>query len=110
MILANSKKNEDTDRNTIPAMAEVGGYSFGAWGLTDNGGDITQGKDDNILAIDAARLLGDILPQQIGEAELRFVPLREGISDIPSFKIYDMVHGKFYDCSHTLQILAETRL
>lgn len=109
MLLINSKKAEEGADDSVPVMAEVGGYSFGVWGLTDNGGDVTDGKDDNILAIDAARLLGDVLPQQVSEADLRFVPLREGTLDIPNFKLYDMTEGEFYDCMHSLKIMAEAR-
>jgi len=109
MLLINSKNLEEGADDSVPVMAEVGGYSFGVWGLTDNGGDVTDGKDDNILAIDAARLLGDVLPQQVGEADLRFVPLREGTLDIPNFKLYDMTEGEFYDCTHSLKIMAEAR-
>jgi len=55
MLLINNSKTVVSDKSL--AISEIGGYSFGVKGLTD-GDNVAWAKDDNILSIDAARLLG----------------------------------------------------
>ena len=56
--------------------------------------------------MDAALLLGEVKGQHSIEAELRFVPLREGTLDVPNLKLYDKRGMKWYNCVHTLKIVA----
>jgi hypothetical protein len=88
-------------------VSEVNGYTFGVWGLSgDDDGTTRQNRDHELLAVDAALLLGDVKGQHSVEAELRFVPLREGTLDVPNLKLYDKAHGKWYNCIHCLKIIA----
>jgi len=86
---------------------EVSGYTFGCWGLSgDDDGTIRYTRDHDLLAIDAALLLGEVKGHMSTEAELRFVPLREGTLSVPNLKLYDKIDGKWYDCYHTLKIIS----
>ena len=88
-------------------VSEVNGYTFGVWGLSgEDDGTARQNRDHELLAVDAALLLGDVKGQHSVEAELRFVPLREGTLDVPNLKLYDKTHGKWYNCIHCLKIVA----
>ena len=59
-------------------VSEVNGYTFGVWGLSgDDDGTTRHHRDHELLAVDAALLLGEVKGQHSIEAELRFVPLRE---------------------------------
>ena len=68
--------------------------------------DIIHHRDHELLAVDAALLLGEVKGQHSIEAELRFVPLREGTLDVPNLKLYDKTRSKWYNCVHTLKIVA----
>ncbi|KAL7540040.1 hypothetical protein ACHAXR_009820 [Thalassiosira sp. AJA248-18] len=88
-------------------VSEVNGYTFGVWGLSgDDDGTTRHHRDHELLAVDAALLLGEVKGQHSIEAELRFVPLREGTLDVPNLKLYDKRGMKWYNCVHTLKIVA----
>jgi len=88
-------------------VSEVNGYTFGVWGLAgEDDGTIRHNRDHELLAVDAALLLGEVKGQHTIQAELRFVPLREGTLDVPNLKLYDKLGGRWYDCVHMLKIVA----
>lgn len=110
---------KDDDKNTMTSpqrqsgtvtaavVSQVNGYTFGVWGLSeDDDGTKRQNRDHDLLAVDAALLLGEVKGQHSVDAELRFVPLREGTLDVPNLKLYDKTEGKWYNCVHKLQIVA----
>lgn len=91
-------------------VSEVNGYTFGVWGLAgDDDGTTRHHRDHELLAVDAALLLGEVKGQHSIEAELRFVPLREGTLDVPNLKLYDKRGGRWYNCVHTLKIVAAAK-
>ena len=91
-------------------VSEVNGYTFGVWGLAgDDDGTTRHHRDHELLAVDAALLLGEVKGQHSIEAELRFVPLREGTLDVPNLKLYDKRSGRWYNCVHTLKIVAAAK-
>ncbi|KAL7520126.1 hypothetical protein ACHAWX_004870 [Stephanocyclus meneghinianus] len=91
-------------------VSEVNGYTFGVWGLSgDDDGTTRHHRDHELLAVDAALLLGEVKGQHSIEAELRFVPLREGTLDVPNLKLYDKRGGRWYNCVHTLKIVAAAK-
>jgi hypothetical protein len=91
-------------------VSEVNGYTFGVWGLSgDDDGTTRHSRDHELLAVDAALLLGEVRGQHSVDAELRFVPLREGTLDVPNLKLYDKTEGKWYNCSHMLKIVAAAK-
>ena len=91
-------------------VSEVSGYTFGCWGLSGyDDGTIRHNRDHDLLAVDAALLLGEVKGQHTIEAELRFVPLREGTLSVPNLKLYDKVQQKWYDCFHTLKIVSVSK-
>ncbi|KAL3787581.1 hypothetical protein HJC23_000069 [Cyclotella cryptica] len=92
-------------------VSEVNGYTFGVWGLSgDDDGTTRHHRDHELLAVDAALLLGEVKGQHSIEAELRFVPLREGTLDVPNLKLYDKRGGRWYNCVHTLKIVAAAKV
>ena len=98
--------------NTVNAavVAESGGYVFGVWGLSgDDDGTTRHNRDHELLAVDAALLIGEVKGQHSVDAELRFVPLREGTLDVPNLKLYDKIEGKWYNCNHMLKIVAANK-
>lgn len=100
-------KRENHRFNTA-VVSEVNGYTFGVWGLTgDDDGTIRHHRDHELLAVDAALLLGEVKGQHSIETELRFVPLKEGTLDVPNLKLYDKRGKKWYNCIHTLKIVAK---
>lgn len=91
-------------------VSEVNGYTFGVWGLSgDDDGTVRHNRDHELLAVDAALLLGEVKAQHSVDAELRFVPLREGTLDVPNLKLYDKTEGKWYNCMHMLKIVAAAK-
>ena len=91
-------------------VSEVNGYTFGVWGLSgDDDGTTRHNRDHELLAVDAALLLGEVKGQHSVDAELRFVPLREGTLDVPNLKLYDKTEGKWYNCMHLLKIVAAAK-
>ena len=111
----NSNSNIITSRQQSGAVntavvSEVNGYTFGVWGLSgDDDGTTRHNRDHELLAVDAALLLGEVKGQHSVDAELRFVPLREGTLDVPNLKLYDKTEGKWYNCIHKLQIVAAAK-
>ncbi len=88
-------------------VSEVNGYTFGVWGLSgEDDGTARHHRDHELLAVDAALLLGEVKGQHSIQAELRFVPLREGTLDVPNLKLFDKRELKWYNCTHTLKIVA----
>ena len=86
-------------------VCEVNGYTFGVWGLSGNDdGTVRYSRDHELLAVDAALLLGEVKGQHSIDAELRFVPLREGSLKVPNLRLYDNYSQRWYDCIHTLKI------
>jgi len=106
-----SNEEEKSDVSTAlginnAIVYEVNGYTFGVWGLSgEDDGTVRYNRDHELLAVDAALLLGEVKGQHSIDAELRFVPLREGILKVPNLKLYDKYTGSWYDCVHTLQII-----
>lgn len=91
-------------------VSEVNGYTFGVWGLSeDDDGTSRHNRDHELLAVDAALLLGEVKGQHSVDAELRFVPLREGTLDVPNLKLYDKIEGKWYNCIHRLKLVAAAK-
>ena len=96
---------QNTVNNAV--VYEVSGYTFGCWGLSgDDDGTMRYTRDHDLLAVDAALLLGEVKGQLAIESELRFVPLREGTLSVPNLKLYDKMEAKWYDCYHTLKIIS----
>lgn len=90
-----------------PVVSEVNGYTFGVLGLDgDDDGTVRYSRDHELLAVDTALLLGEVKGQNSIEAELRFVPLREGTLDVPNLRLYDNCTERWYDCVHSLQIVS----
>ena len=109
----NSKETQNTNiENEVnnPVVSLVNGYTFGCYGLVgDDDGTIRYARDHDLLAVDAILLLGEVKGQLATEAELRFVPLREGPLAIPNLQLYDKYEDKWYDCFHTLKIVAMSK-
>lgn len=104
-----SPSRDNRSFNTA-VVSEVNGYTFGVWGLAgDDDGTTRHHRDHELLAVDAALLLGEVKGQHSIEAELRFVPLREGTLDVPNLKLYDKRGGRWYNCVHTLKIVAAAK-
>jgi len=92
-------------------VSEADGYTFGVWGISgEDDGTVRLNRDYELLAVDAALVLGDIQGQHASNAELRFVPLRLGRLKVPNFKLYDKIAGRWYTCSHNLSIIAVDNL
>jgi hypothetical protein len=88
-------------------VSESGGYTFGVWGISDeDDGTIRLNRDFELLAVDAALVLGDVQGQHAIEAELRFVPLRLGRLAVPNWKLFDKTAGRWYTCTHNLSMVA----
>eukprot|EP00934_Nitzschia_sp_Nitz4_P000421 Nitzschia sp. Nitz4//scaffold20_size174350//36484//44038//NITZ4_002087-RA/size174350-processed-gene-0.262-mRNA-1//1//CDS//3329541764//421//frame0 len=76
-------------------VSESGGYTFGVWGISgEDDGTIRLNRDSDLLAMDGALLLGEVLGQHSTDALLRFVPLREGRLKLPNWKLFDKSAGK----------------
>lgn len=104
-----SRSKDNRSFNTA-VVSEVNGYTFGVWGLSGcDDGTTRHHRDHELLAVDAALLLGEVKGQHSIEAELRFVPLREGTLDVPNLKLYDKRGGRWYNCVHTLKIVAAAK-
>lgn len=96
------------DAVNTAVVSEVNGYTFGVWGLCgEDDGTVRLNRDHELLAVDAALLLGEVMGQHAADAELRFVPLREGTLKVPNWKLYDKSAGRWYNCVHTLKIVAK---
>lgn len=85
-------------------VSEKGGYRFGLWGMPSN---TSLEFEQELLAVDAALLLGEVKGQSSTRAKLRVIPLREGTLSIPNFKLVDSRTGKRYNCIHKLQAVVQ---
>ena len=92
-------------------VSEVNGYTFGVWGLiADPDNPVFRlDRDQDLLAIDAALLLGEVKGHHSVEAQLRFNPLREGTLDVPNMQLFDKRNRKWYYCNHKLNIVAKQK-
>jgi hypothetical protein len=93
----------ETPKKTV-VVSEKGGYKFGLWGMPSN---TSLEHDQELLAVDAALLLGEVKGQSSTRAKLRVIPLREGTLSIPNFKLVDSRTGKRYNCIHKLQVVVQ---
>ncbi|KAL3914902.1 MAG: hypothetical protein SGILL_005894, partial [Bacillariaceae sp.] len=60
-------------------VSEADGYTFGVWGISeDDDGTVRLNRDYDLLAIDAALVLGNVEGQHAVDANLRLVPLKLG--------------------------------
>eukprot|EP00573_Skeletonema_grethae_P000012 CAMPEP_0201687786 /NCGR_PEP_ID=MMETSP0578-20130828/1689_1 /ASSEMBLY_ACC=CAM_ASM_000663 /TAXON_ID=267565 /ORGANISM="Skeletonema grethea, Strain CCMP 1804" /LENGTH=679 /DNA_ID=CAMNT_0048171961 /DNA_START=83 /DNA_END=2122 /DNA_ORIENTATION=- len=108
--MSTTPSNNNRGGFNTAVVSEVNGYTFGVWGLAgDDDGTTRHHRDHELLAVDAALLLGEVKGQHSIEAELRFVPLREGTLDVPNLKLYDKRGGRWYNCVHTLKIVAAAK-
>lgn len=109
LMLLMAKESKDLDETStidVPSVAEVNGYTFGVWGLIgDEDGTIWHKRDNELLAFDSALLLGEVKSQHSVDAQIRFVPLKEGTLRIPDFKLYDRKEGQWYTCPHKLCVV-----
>jgi hypothetical protein len=116
LMLLVAKDDEDDD-NTLKhraintaVISEVDGYKFGVWGISgEDDGTVRLVRDSELLAMDAALMLGKVQGQHAVEAELRFVPLREGRLRVPNWKLYDRSTGNWYTCFHNLTMVTKRR-
>ena len=115
LMLLMAKENQTgttlrDDAVNSAVVSEVDGYTFGVWGISgEDDGTTRLSRDHELLAVDAALLLGEAAGHHALDAELRFVPLQEGRLKVPNWKLYDKAQGKWYHCAHNLQIVAESR-
>lgn len=116
LLMAKDEESSDSAQKVkvssvnTAVVAESGGYVFGVWGLSgDDDGTTRHNRDHELLAVDAALLIGEVKGQHSVDAELRFVPLREGTLDVPNLKLYDKIEGKWYNCNHMLKIVAAAK-
>jgi hypothetical protein len=104
---SSQESSKSTNVFNTAVVSEVNGYTFGVWGLSgEDDGTTRHHRDHELLAVDAALLLGEVKGQHSIQAELRFVPLREGTLDVPNLKLFDKRELKWYNCMHTLKIVA----
>lgn len=106
-----SMYGQPQQRSSVPntaVVSEVNGYTFGVWGLIADADNpvFRLDRDQDLLAIDAALLLGEIKGHHSVEAQLRFNPLREGTLDVPNMQLFDKRNRKWYYCTHKLNIVA----
>ena len=105
------QQQQQQQRSSVPntaVVSEVNGYTFGVWGLIADADNpvFRLDRDQDLLAIDAALLLGEIKGHHSVEAQLRFNPLREGTLDVPNMQLFDKRNRKWYYCTHKLNIVA----
>jgi hypothetical protein len=108
------QQQQQAQRSTVPntaVVSEVNGYTFGVWGLIADADNpvFRLDRDQDLLAIDAALLLGEIKGHHSVEAQLRFNPLREGTLDVPNMQLFDKRNRKWYYCNHKLNIVARQK-
>lgn len=113
LLMAKEENRGITARDEVvnsAVVSEVNGYTFGVWGISgEDDGTIRLNRDQKLLAIDGALLLGEVMGQHAVDAQLRFVPLREGKLKVPNWKLYDKSTGKWYTCAHNLSMVARAR-
>jgi hypothetical protein len=115
LLMAKEEGGEDESTSKHRAVntaviSEVDGYKFGVWGISgEDDGTVRLIRDNGLLAMDAALMLGKVRGQHAIEAELRFVPLRDGRLQVPNWKLYDRSAGSWYTCYHNLTMVARTK-
>lgn len=111
LLMAKDDKNRDSPKDeavNTALVSDVDGYTFGVWGISgEDDGTTRLNRDCDLLAVDAAILLGQVMGQHAVDAELRFVPLREGPLKVPNWKLYDKSAGRWYNCIHKLKIVGK---
>jgi hypothetical protein len=111
LLMAKDDPKDTSEKDELvntAVVAEVSGYTFGMWGISgEDDGTVRLNRDHDLLAVDAALLLGEVMGQHAVNAKLRFVPLREGTLKVPDWKLYDKTSGKWYSCTHKLKIVAK---
>lgn len=102
LLIAKKEFNEEA------VVSESNGYTFGVLGEVSTGDDgtVQSNRDQDLLAIDTAIVLGIVPGQHTVDAQLRFVPLRLGRLKIPNFKLYDKSANCWYNYSHDFCIVA----
>jgi len=100
MLLVDSASESAAKKSSGPSnrwamVSEVECYKFGVGGPDD--------RDQELLVIDAALLLGELKGQSSTKARLRLIPLREGSLMIPNLKLVETRTKKTYSCVHKLQ-------
>jgi hypothetical protein len=116
LLMAKEEGGEDESTSKHRAVntaviSEVDGYKFGVWGISgEDDGTVRLIRDNGLLAMDAALMLGKVQGQHAIEAELRFVPLRDGRLQVPNWKLYDRSAGSWYTCYHNLTMVARTKV
>lgn len=117
LMLLMAKEEDGDDESTskhravnTAVISEVDGYKFGVWGISgEDDGTVRLIRDNELLAMDAALMLGKVQGQHAIEAELRFVPLRNGRIQVPNWKLYDRSAGNWYTCYHNLTMVARAK-
>jgi hypothetical protein len=112
MLLMAKEENKDMtvrdDAVNAAVVSDINGYTFGVWGISgEDDGTVRLNRDYSLLAVDGGLALGEVLGQHAVDADLRFVPLREGCLKVPFWKLYDKTNGKWYTCAHNLRLVAE---
>jgi hypothetical protein len=103
-----SSSQDDNSAANTAVVSEADGYTFGVWGIAEgDDGTARLHRDSDLLSIDSSLVLGDVQGQHAVDAELRFVPLRLGLLKIPDLKIYDQSAKRWYNCVHSLCIVAK---
>lgn len=105
MLLVDSASESAAKKSSGPSnrwaiVSEVEGYKFGVGGPDD--------RDQELLVIDAALLLGELKGQSSTKARLRLIPLREGSLMIPNLKLVETRTKKSYSCVHKLQAVVQS--
>jgi hypothetical protein len=110
LLMANDLHEGASEREKVvncAVVSEINGYTFGVWGITgEDNGTVRLNRDHSLLAVDGALMLGEVLGQHAVDAELRFVPLRQGCLQVPNWRLYDKSSGKWYTCAHSMKIVA----
>lgn len=89
--------DRESNLNKWAIVSDVQGQKFGISGPEE-------GQD--LLAVDAALVLGELKGNSSTKATLRLIPLRPGALSIPNFRFVDHRSGKRYYCAHKLQAVA----
>lgn len=111
MILVESGGDSDREERAKKlknaAVSEKNGQKFGVWGLADDGNSLQLPPDSDreLLTVDVALVVGELKGNSSKNAELRFIPLKEGTISIPNLKIVDRRRGKWYKAVHNFKLV-----
>jgi len=115
LLIAKKESEHSTPQNlavreeivNAAVVSESNGYTFGVWGISSgDNGTVKLNRDQDLLAIDTAFVLGSVQGQHAVDAELRFIPLRLGRLKVPNFKLYDKTANRWYNYTHDFCIVA----